>query len=206
MEPLADKKMKSLKCKCFEKETCQQKYTNGNTLHNGCLAPVCDAARMEIFDAWKEKNGQKFRYGFALRVHVPQEYWSTQGWTVLLRFNSANVNSGSFQLWNANFFNFFRKESGLEVLIHQKFWTEYDLYDKKSFAIVAENLVSGDIPEVYFWNHREKRHHCFDSQMHSGDRGLGTEFEQAVQDNQNMNNYEDVKVVKISSRGNVRLL
>merc|ERR1712046_376470 len=138
-------------------------------------------------------GGNRFRYGFVMRVDIPEEYWGNSGWSVLLRFNGAHVNSGSFQLWNANFLNFFRKDSGLEVLIHQKYWTAFDLHDRHSFVIVAERLLSGDRPEVYFWNHRETRHHCFDKNMHaSGTRSVGTEFEQAVEENEGIKTFEDV--------------
>jgi len=195
-----------LKCECFEKPTCQNDYTFGHELQAGCQAPICDVVDTLVLDAWKHKDGDKFRYGFALKIAIPESYWGTDGWSVLLRFNDANVNSGSFQIWNANFFNFFRKESGLEVLIHQKFWTAYDLHDRHSFVIVAERLLSADEPDVYFWDNRQKTHKCFDKNMHGGTRSLGTEFEQAVDNNQGIKTYEDVSIVKMSAGGKVRLL
>merc|ERR1712050_625385 len=129
--------------------TCKNAYTYGSdVLVRGCPAPKCDSATTIVNDAWQRKVGKKFRYGFALTINVPEEYWGSKGWSVLLRFNGAN--NGNFQLWNANFFNFFRKESGMEVLIHQKYWTKNDLHDEHSFMIIAERLDSSEVPEVYF--------------------------------------------------------
>merc|ERR1712050_150773 len=197
--------MKSFKCKCYEDMTCTDKYTYGSELVRGCPAPECDVAQLEVNDAWKTKVGKKFRYGFALAINIPREYWGSKGWSVLLRFNSARVNNGNFQLWNANFFNFFRKKSGMEVLIHQKYWTKNDLHDEHSFMIIAERLASSDIPEVYFWANREKRHHCFDKNMHSGDRNGPTDFDRAIELADGIGTNEDVSSVKISHAGRIRI-
>merc|ERR1712050_270466 len=198
-------KMKSFKCSCDENQTCKSKYSYGSALVPGCLAPECDIVDFKVNDAWKKKEGKKFRYGFALTISVPEEQWDSNGWSVLLRFNSARVNNGNFQLWNAKFFNFFRKKSGLEVLIHQKHRTANDLKDPHSFVIVAERLASSDLPEVYFWSNREKRHHCFDRNMHSGDRSGATDFERAIELADGIKTNEDVSSVKISRGGRVRI-
>ena len=85
------------------------------------------------------------KYGFALRIAIPEEYWNAKGWSVLLRFNGANVNSGSFQLWNANFFNFFRHTNALEILIHEKHYLGNDLDDSHSFLLVVDKLSISDL-------------------------------------------------------------
>ena len=62
------------------------------------------------------------------------------------------------------------------------------------------------LAEVYFWNNRQTSHHCFDPNMHSGGtRGLGTEFEQAVDAKESVKSTEDVSIVKISTGGKVRV-
>ena len=78
-----------------------------------------------------------------MTVHVPEGYWDANGFSVLLRFNSPQVESGNFQLWNANFHNIFRKSTGLEILIHPKSSRANDLEDPFSFVIVGERLPTG---------------------------------------------------------------
>ena len=64
---------------------------------------------------------------------------------MLARVNGAHVSSGNFQLWNANFFNIFRKDDALEVLIHQKYYTGTDLHDTNSFLLVVERISTSDL-------------------------------------------------------------
>ena len=92
------------------------------------------------------------KYGFALNVAIPKEYWNKQGWSVLVRFNGINVNSGSFQIWNANFFNFFRKSNALEILIHQKHFIGNDITDAHAFLLVVDKMTMSDLRKFNFLN------------------------------------------------------
>ena len=89
------------------------------------------------------------KYGFALNVAIPKEYWNKQGWSVLVRFNGINVNSGSFQIWNANFFNFFRKSNALEILIHQKHFIGNDITDAHAFLLVVDKMTMSDLRKFH---------------------------------------------------------
>jgi len=80
-----------------------------------------------------------------MRIHIPEQYWGASGWSLIIRFNGAHMQSGSFQLWNANFFNIYRKANGLEIHIHQKYYTANDLDDRHSFLLVSERLSLGDL-------------------------------------------------------------
>ena len=81
------------------------------------------------------------------KVSIPEEEHDSNGWSILVRFNGAHVNSGNFKLWNAYFFNYFRKSTGLEVLIHQKYWRKSDLTDPDSFLLIADHISSSAIRE-----------------------------------------------------------
>merc|ERR1712176_981428 len=94
-----------------------------------------------------------------------------------------------------------RKSNGLEILIHQKYYTGNDLTDPHSFVLIAEKLTTSLIPEVYFWSHREKRHHCFDSSMHRS--RSESAFEKAVQ--KSGADVDEIGKLKIGSRGNVKV-
>ena len=89
------------------------------------------------------------KYGFAFNVAIPEEYWNKEGWSVLVRFNGVDVNSGSFQIWNANFFNFFRKSNAFEILIHQKHFTGNDLADKHAFLLVVDKMTMSDLRKFH---------------------------------------------------------
>jgi len=83
-------------------------------------------------------------HGFVAQVSLPAEEFDGNGWSVLLRFNIAPENfQANFQLWNADFFNVYRKDSVVEILIHQTRRTGHsDTTDPNSFVIVAERLSS----------------------------------------------------------------
>ena len=89
------------------------------------------------------------KYGFALNVAIPEEYWNDLGWSVIVRFKGVDVNSGSFQLWNANFFNFFRKKNEFEILIHQKHFIGNDLADKHSFLLIVDKMTMSDLRKFF---------------------------------------------------------
>lgn len=138
----------------------------------GCPAPYSceDGPQLSISDSWfkVQKHGsQKVKtYGFAAKVHLPESMRS-DAWSILIRFSNLNT-KGNFQLWNANFFNFYN--GGYEILIQKKWWN-MDRVDESSFMFVAENLNSDEYPEIVGFKGRVQKHSCFDSRMHSGMRG-----------------------------------
>ena len=59
------------------------------------------------------------------------------------------------------------------------------------------------LAEIYFWSQRESRHACFDSNMHSGDRTVSTEYDRAIEMTGGIRSFEDVGSVKISNDGRI---
>jgi len=133
-------------------------------VRSGCLEPTC-GAKLGIVDAWQFSVKKKANYGFVGKIKVPEEVIdSGKAFSVLIRFPK-KVTRGNFQLWNMKFWNFYN--GGFEVLLHSKWWNT-DRHDPYSVAFVAENLNADDYPELLFWEYREKRHQCFDQNMHHG--------------------------------------
>lgn len=196
-----DNKIESLKCSCDER-TCVDDYTYGGSVKKGCPAPTCGIISYDICDKWKKKQNSKWQYGVAIRIHIPQEYQTSKGWSMIVRFNGAHSASGSFQLWNANFFNIYRHDTGLELHMQQKYWLGGDLDDQNSVLLVAERLPTGAMPEIYFWTSRQNNHNCFDQ---NSSRGIGGLFDRAVELTDGVNTFEDVSRVLVSRGGNVRV-
>jgi len=146
-----------------------------------------------------------WRYGFALRISIPEKYWGDDGWSLIMRFNGAHMQSGSFQIWNANIFNIYRKETGLEVHIQQK-RNATDLQEdgstRSSFLIVAERLSEGELPTFYFWPKRMNDNHCFDnSQL----RNKKTVYDRTIEVSETVNSISDVRSVSVSRAGTMRV-
>jgi len=81
--------------------------------------------------------------GYVAKISIPPAQYDSNGWTVLLRFNIAPENfQGNFQIWNADFFNIYRKVAAVEILIHQTNSFHSDESDPYSFVLVAERLSS----------------------------------------------------------------
>ena len=52
------------------------------------------------------------------------------------------IQSASFQLWNANFFNIYRKNGGIDVLIHSRpYDQDWDRAGVHEFVFVADRLA-----------------------------------------------------------------
>ena len=53
-----------------------------------------------------------------------------------------DIQSASFQLWNANFFNIYRKKGGIDVLIHSRpYDANWDRAEVHEFVFVADRLA-----------------------------------------------------------------
>ena len=85
-----------------------------------------------------------------MRIHIPEQYWTDAGWSLIVRFNGAHVHSGSFQLWNANFFNIYRKTNGMEIHIQQEYDSGNDLDHQHSFLLVSERMSIGDLRKLNY--------------------------------------------------------
>lgn len=193
-------KIKSFKCTCSN-QSCDSYYSFGKGITPGCPAPQCDVATYTISDSWRKRySGKREKYGYALRIAIPEEHWNKAGWSVLLRFNNGNNGNANFQLWNANFFNFFRHENSVEVLIHEKNYLFNDMDDTHSFLLLVDQLNISDLPEVYFFRNRVMKHQCFGG--HNQDRA--TSFDRAIQSS-GVDSYEDVGFVAMKRKGHFRV-
>ena len=61
------------------------------------------------------------------------------------------IESASFQLWNANFFNIYRKKGGIDVLIHSRpYNANWDRVDAHEFVFVADRLAINSLRKFFF--------------------------------------------------------
>ena len=104
-----------------------------------------------------------------------------------------------------NFWNFYN--GGYEVLIHSKYWNT-DRHDPNSVIFLAEELNSDEYPELVYWSGHQKKHHCFQPDMHQGAKTLGTDYDRAVQDAPHVYadtvtsvRFKNGKIVKVRGRG-----
>lgn len=195
-----DNTMKSYKCTCNNLVSCDEYYTYGNP-RVGCPAPQCDVASYSVSDSWRNVRSSVPRYGYALHVTIPQEFVGTpNGWSILLRFTGSN--SAHFQLWrsSAYVFNVYHTRYSIEFLIHERFNLEHDLNDHGSFAFIANQLFASDLPEIYFFHGRQRKHRCFGGQSET----RTDLFNRAIQSSDLKSN-EDVQFVAVSRKGNMRV-
>jgi hypothetical protein len=96
------------------------------------------------------QRNKTWKYGNVMKINIPPKYWRQEGWSLILRFNGAHKNSGTFQVWNAQFFNIYRKPDGLEIHLQMKWWTA-DIDDQHSFTIVSDHLNLGDKRKIIFY-------------------------------------------------------
>lgn len=150
----------------------------------GCEYPTCEA-EIRIVDAWKKsrtnKNGiTRTDYGWAAVVSIPPQHYDLDGFSVLIRMPKDTAR-GSFQVWNAKFWNFYNGPNGeFNILLHSKHWNS-DRLDPYSFLIVGERLSHPEmrkalllhirkvlkiLASVLFWSNRQRQHTCFDRSMH----------------------------------------
>lgn len=62
-----------------------------------------------------------------------------------------DIQSASFQLWNANFFNIYRKNGGIDVLIHSRpHDANWDRAGVHEFVFVADRLAVNSLRKYYF--------------------------------------------------------
>ena len=61
-----------------------------------------------------------------------------------------NIQSASFQLWNANFFNIYRKNDGIDVLIHSRQYdANWDRAGIHEFVFVADRLAVNSLRKLF---------------------------------------------------------
>ena len=61
-----------------------------------------------------------------------------------------NIQSASFQLWNANFFNIYRKNGGIDVLIHSRpYDQDWDRAGVHEFVFVADRLAVNSLRKYF---------------------------------------------------------
>ena len=112
----------------------------------GCPTPTCNVD-YEITDAWgkhgahnTQSRNQPIKFGYVFKIKVPAEYWTRKGFSIMIRWR--DIQSASFQLWNANFFNIYRKKGGIDVLIHSRpYDQDWDRAGVHEFVFVADRLA-----------------------------------------------------------------
>ena len=168
-------KISSYKCSCNKDQSCNSFYSNGKNVSSfqtfengiarviftwfsqipaGCPTPTCNVD-YEITDAWGKhgahntvSNNQPQKFGFVFKIKVPAEYWTRKGFSIMIRWRG--IQSASFQLWNANFFNIYRKKGGIDVLIHSRpynaYWDRAGVHD---FVFVADRLAVNSLRKFF---------------------------------------------------------
>ena len=122
----------------------------------GCPIPSCDVD-YEITDAWGKhgahhthSENQPTKFGFVFKIKVPAVHWTRKGFSMIIRWR--NIQSASFQLWNANFFNIYRKKGGIDVMIHSRpYDSNWDRAGIHEFVFVADRLAISALRK-YFHN------------------------------------------------------
>lgn len=108
-----------------------------------CQYPTCEA-EISIVDAWKRKKTNKngvvrTDYGWAALVSIPPQHYDDDGFSVMIRMPK-DTERGSFQVWNAKFWNFYNGPNGeFNILLHSKHWNN-DRMDPYSFLIIGERV------------------------------------------------------------------
>lgn len=83
-----------------------------------------------------------------------------------------------------------------------------DRHDPTSVIFVAEELNTDEYPELVYWSSHQRKHHCFQPNMHQGAKTLGTDYDRAVQDAPHVYadtvtsvRFKNGKIVKVRGRG-----
>ena len=168
-------RISSYKCSCEKDQSCKSFYSNGKNVSfvqtfwtscsqgccnwvvqipAGCPTPTCNVD-YEITDAWGKhgahntvSKNQPQKFGYAFKIKVPAVHWTRKGFSILIRWRE--IESASFQLWNANFFNIYRKKGGIDVLIHSRPYNAYwDRVDAHEFVFVADRLAINSLRKFF---------------------------------------------------------
>ena len=111
--------------------------------------------------------------GFALEVKVPDVSFN-KGWTLAIRF-PLKPERGTFQSWNAFFWNVYERNGELIFLMHQPWWWT-DRQDKTSITFVADHMPTEvhrksytlsflflikALAKIHLYKGRQKDNRCF---------------------------------------------
>lgn len=180
--------------------TCGARYFGENS-SAGCRNPKCNVASMDMIDSWTSTTSHMLS-GFVANVKVPRGEYDGNGWSVVLRFNVAAENfQANFQVWNADFFNVYRKKDAVEILIHQTRRSHRDGTDAHAFVIVAERLTSTAKPDIFFWPQREQNHACFNRAM----TGRSTAFDRALASSEKVSKNTEIGMLTIRRSGKMKM-
>ena len=168
-------RISSYKCSCEKDQSCKSFYSNGKNVSFvqtfwttcsqgccnwvvqipvGCPTPTCNVD-YEITDAWGKhgahntvSKNQPQKFGYAFKIKVPAVHWTRKGFSILIRWRE--IESASFQLWNANFFNIYRKKGGIDVLIHSRpYDANWDRVDAHEFVFIADRLAINSLRKFF---------------------------------------------------------
>merc|ERR1719431_45849 len=139
----------------------------------GCPYPDECPVTADVCDAWQKNrkvsiaNGvQKSQksYGFAMKVDVPEQYWTQKGWTVALRF-PAGQKRVEVNVWNAIFLDVYESAQETVVVVTSRYYLNVDKQDVHSFVLTIDYLKSEDRPSILFWPERNRQGFCYNREV-----------------------------------------
>merc|ERR1719394_2088544 len=172
---------------------------------SGCPYPSNCAATVDVCDAWvkvkkrHDKSGKLKKtkqYGFSMKIEIPEQYWSNNGWTVALRFPKGQTR-GTFNVWNAQVYNVYETARETVFVFTQKWWTGGDLVDKYSFMVTADYLSTPDHPSILFWQGRITRESCYADPKMSRSRDNKDYLAEAIENSKSVRKLDDISTIKI---------
>ena len=130
------------------------------------------AAQINICDSWEMVTKERIthnvvsknkRYGFAMKIAVPEQYWTSQGWTIALRFPAGQAKL-EVDAWNAAFLDVYETSRETVVVMTARAHLATDRTDPYSFMVTISGLRSHDRPSMLFWPYRNRNGFCYNQQ------------------------------------------
>lgn len=187
--------------KCEAKENQRIKAL---TVPPGCPKPSClGKNKFQIIDAWKRKSTNalyQWDYGFSALIEMPVDAFDQNGGSILLRF-AQGTRQGNIQTWNFRYYGFYNNNN--DVLFHTKYWNDGDRVGPQSVLITVDGINTPDYPDVFYWDHRVKSHHCFQGQLSRSGSSITDFFPLAQSLNHRVAEQDDIVSVKFKN-GQIR--
>ena len=149
-------------------------------------------ATFNICDSWVKHEQERIthnvvttnkKYGFAMKIAVPEEYWTSKGWTVAIRF-PAGQKKLSVNAWNAAFLDVYETSRETVVVMTARSYLNSDKTDPYSFMVTVNGLHSHAKPSMLFWPERNRNGFCYNQPLTQFARSsagrAGNEFQQLL--------------------------
>ena len=118
-----------------------------------------------------------------MKIGVPEEYWTSKGWTVALRF-PAGQKKLSVNAWNAAFLDVYETSRETVVVMTARSYLNSDKTDPYSFMVTVNGLHSHAKPSMLFWPERNRNGFCYNQPLTQFARSsagrAGNEFQQLL--------------------------